>query len=99
MKKLKDGTEVPVDTPTRNTSKGRVLLTNKEIKAQKLVDDEWAAGAEMRQWKDDIAVTDVGMPRYVEDIIDVLTEEQRAALPEETLEKYSHKKTLRASKP
>jgi hypothetical protein len=30
-KKLHDGTEVSIDTPTRNTSKGRVLLTKKDI--------------------------------------------------------------------
>jgi len=31
MKKLHDGTEVPLDTPTKSTSNGRFILTAEEL--------------------------------------------------------------------
>lgn len=54
---------------------------------------------EMSIWKSAMAATDVKIPRSVEDIYDVLTEEQKAALPETFRSSVLDKKRLRSEKP
>ena len=44
-----------------------------------------------------LAATDATMPRYVEDIIDTMTDTQRAKLATVTKNNYEHKKNIRAS--
>jgi len=54
---------------------------------------------DLEKWEQDIAATDHGMPRYIEDIIDALSVSVRDKIALETLDKYNAKKTLRAQKP
>ena len=50
-------------------------------------------------WKREMTTTDVLLPRYAEDIIDVLTPEQRSSLPAATLNNYNTKKSKRLERP
>lgn len=49
MKKLADGTKVSSKTPTKMTSKGRILLTEKEIEKRAAEESEFDAGREERE--------------------------------------------------
>lgn len=51
------------------------------------------------EWQDQITATDADLPRYAEDIIDVLTDDQRKALASTTLAAYQLKKKIRSEKP
>ena len=50
----------------------------------------------MREWKESIQATDVGMPRYLEDLI---TDNPTFTINEYTKTKYDDKVALRATKP
>ena len=52
-----------------------------------------------KEWLGRMEVSDQEMPRALEDIIDVMTQEQKDALATETMLKYRNKKTLRSQKP
>ena len=53
----------------------------------------------LKHWKRQMSRTDAGLPRFAEDIIDVLTDTQRAALPSDLRARHTTKKTLRSGKP
>ena len=53
----------------------------------------------MNKWKKEMKESDKSLPRYVEDIIDVLTVDQKAALASETVTAYNNKKTKRTQRP
>ena len=99
MKKLFDGTEVSLDTPTKNVGGLRYLLTPEEIAEREAEELANAAKKPLKNWQKQIEQTDRDMPRALEDIIDVLTEEQKSKLAAQTLAKYNQKKTLRSQKP
>lgn len=50
-------------------------------------------------WQYRMRKTDAVLPRYAEDIIDVLTADQFQALPQFIKDAHTQKKTLRAQKP
>ena len=50
-------------------------------------------------WKAEIAVTDVSMPRPVEDVISTMSDTQRGKLPTYMKDAYAAKVTLRGEKP
>jgi cell division protein FtsN len=49
MKTLYDGTQVPKDTPTKLTDKGRELLTQEEIAAREAEEAAWEEGRTERE--------------------------------------------------
>ena len=51
----------------------------------------------MNNWKESMRRTDNGMPRYVEDILDTMS--NKSSVPQITLDKLQAKKDLRATKP
>ena len=67
---------------------------------QSVADANWSrqlAEKPMREWKLQIAITDSGMPRYLEDHI---TDDHDGVASNEFLQtKYDDKKALRATKP
>jgi len=76
-----------------------VDLTAAEDIARKLEEVQNLAEKPMRDWLEEMADSDQALPRYVEDIIDVLTPVQQAALPLETKTRYDVKKTKRGQRP
>jgi len=52
----------------------------------------------MIEWQGKMSKTD-DLPRWAEDIIDVLTATQKTALSKKTKDKYENKKLIRAEKP
>lgn len=99
MKTLHDGTEVSLDTPTKLVNGKRYLLTQDEIDAREAEAAAVLKERPLHEWKQQMAKTDEKMPRYLEDVIDVLTSEQKQALVQETLTRYTEKKQLRSKKP
>lgn len=61
--------------------------------------DAELAAKPMKDWERAMAETDAKLPRYVEDIYDVLTPEQKAALPRILRENIADKKRIRLEKP
>lgn len=52
-----------------------------------------------KDWEASMKESDNILPKYVEDIIDVLTQTQRNLMAKDTLDKYNNKKILRSKKP
>jgi hypothetical protein len=50
-------------------------------------------------WQKEIAATDNAVSRQLEDIFDVMSEEQQAAVAQQTKDLIAAKKTLRSEKP
>lgn len=50
-------------------------------------------------WEKEMEISDKLLPRYIEDVIDILSPEQLSALAPETKLKYDEKKSKRAAKP
>lgn len=95
MKKLADGTKVEDSVPTKNTSKGRVRLTqeeidarNAEIEAAKISRQQRAEKAEMRSLEKDI-------PSALEEVIEALDTSTKAKLSKGLKDKLARKKELR----
>jgi len=66
---------------------------------QEAVDERrrvWLAEKPMRKWKDDIAKTDNGMPRYLEDLI---TDNPSLTIHEKMKTRYDEKIALRGEHP
>lgn len=61
--------------------------------------DAFAAALPLKKWLSQLAETDITMPRSLEDMIDVLSSDQRAALASKTLNAYNLKKQIRSQKP
>lgn len=53
----------------------------------------------MKVWLIKMLNSDVKLPRSLEDLIDVLSDEQKLVLAPQTLDLYNAKKSLRAQKP
>ena len=62
-------------------------------------DAKWEKERPLREWIVDISAKDQVMPRALEDVIDVLSDEQKSSLSKETLDKYDQKKEIRSRKP
>lgn len=76
-----------------------VDLSPSEIKQRQDEEAAWISEKPMRDWMEQITRTDKKIPRFAEDLIDVLTQEQRDSLAAETLSAYQEKKELRTQKP
>lgn len=102
MKKLADGTEVPLDTPTKMTSKGRVLLTPEEIAEREAEEQAWIDAAPEREaeaTKAELSQTDKDMARVSEDILDLLISKglfTESELPPKAQETLNKRKQLRS---
>ena len=57
---------------------------------------EWDSNKTMRDWKEKIAETDSGMPRYLEDLI---TDNSNLIIHEKMKTRYDEKVALRATQP
>lgn len=73
--------------------------TTQEWTAEELAAHQANAPTVLELWEREMSESDGILPRYAEDIIDVLSPDQLAALPMETKAKYDEKKTKRANKP
>ena len=76
-----------------------VSLTVIEIKQHEKSLSDHEAELPMLQWYGRMKETDNILPRYAEDIIDVLSKEQKAQLAPEIIAAYNLKKTLRNERP
>ena len=99
MKTLHDGTSVPLDTPTKNTSEGRFLLTPTEQSSRESEEAEYTKLSPLVRWQNDMIASDVDMPRALEDIIDALAVTTRDRISTDTLDKYTAKKIIRSDRP
>lgn len=106
MKKLFDGSFVSSDTPTKNVSGIRYLLSPEEIVEQNKAEAAEIMSRPLREWEAKMAATDAHIPRALEDVIEGLTRALAAAgvtlsahLPDTTYNKYVEKKQLRTEKP
>jgi hypothetical protein len=106
MKTLHDGTEVSDDTPTKNVSGLRYLLTPEEIAARQAEEAAYEAAKPLLQWQSRMAATDSKIPRYVEDLIDGVQSALQASgvslsnhIPDALMTAYAEKKTIRSQKP
>ena len=55
------------------------------------------AAKPMNKWLDDMGMSDGTLPRYVEDILDTMS--NKSSVPQITLDRLQAKKDLRATKP
>lgn len=99
MKQLHDGTMVSLDTPTRSTSRGRKLLTVKEISSREAEEAIELADKPLKDWETAMKASDNPITRGLEAVMDALDAPTRARIDSITLDKYADKKALRASKP
>ena len=76
-----------------------IEMTAEEIIQIKADRAAYLAALPTELWKKQISETDAKLPRFAEDLIDVLTEDQRTAIAPATLAVYEDKKQLRAKKP
>ena len=74
----------------------RMPLTAEEETARDAEELAWANAKPMNKWLDDIAGTDGGMPRYLEDLI---TDNPSLTIHEKIKIRYDEKVALRATKP
>lgn len=77
----------------------RVDLTAEEIAERQAEEAAWAADAPARKAEEkrrQLAATDAHMARVIEDIYNVLTAEQKAALPQAAKDKIAERQALRA---
>ena len=76
-----------------------VDYTTVDIAAKTITYDSAAYDSDkvMNNWKESMRRTDNGMPRYVEDILDTMS--NKSSVPQITLDKLQAKKDLRATKP
>lgn len=78
---------------------GDVPLTPQDINQLQTDLLKWNSGKDLRKWQAEYDDIDRQLPDRLEDIIDVLTPQQRAALPIGTKNLYDMKKTKRGEKP
>ena len=84
-----------VDNPTPYV----VGYTTVDVVAKTLTYDSvgYDSDKTMNDWKASMQETDNDMPRYVEDILDTMS--NKSSVPQITLDKLQEKKDLRATKP
>ena len=76
-----------------------VPMTENEIANRQAEELAWESGAgerERQKLVTDLKQSDAGMARVIEDIYDVLTEEQKAVLPQSVKDKIEQRRALRA---
>ncbi len=98
MKKLHDGTEVSVDTPTKLIDGKRYLLSPQELVEREAEETAHAAEKPVRDWRDSVDAIRFNSDD-VENIIDAMNPSDRARLDKVTKDKYNDKKALRTQKP
>lgn len=96
-KQLADGTSVSIDTPTKSTSNGRVLLTQDEIDERNIEEAAELAKKPMRDWEKQMQSSDAGMSREMEDHI--TDHHNGLAGSSFSQAKYDEKILLRSQKP
>jgi hypothetical protein len=82
---------------THNIDGVRVDFTQDEEDALDAVDAAWTAAKPLQVWHDDMAETDHGMTRTMEDMLDGMPD--KSGVAQITLDKLQTKKDLRATKP
>lgn len=87
------------DKKTGKVTKKTVKLTDEQINHRKKREARWLEEKPMRDWMIEIQAKDKDMPRSTEDMISVLTKEQKDNLPKETLDRFKAKQELRSKKP
>ena len=73
-----------------------LALTPEEEAARDVEEQEWADAQPMEDWKASMQETDLGMPRYMEDLI---TDNPSLTIHENMKTCYDEKVALRATKP
>ena len=84
---------------THNIDGKKIKFSAAEEIAEDAREAKRADGLAHAEWKRKISGTDRRIPRWAEDLFDVLTDAQKAALAPETRAKIDHKKTVRAAEP
>ena len=74
----------------------KVDFTAEEETARDAEELAWSNAKPTEDWKIVMQETDDGMPRSLEDVLDIIPTE---GLAQATLDRYNAKKTLRATKP
>ena len=74
----------------------KVPFTAEEETATDVEEAQYLAEKPMKDWKQKMAGTDSGMPRYLEDLI---TDNSNLIIHEKMKTRYDEKITLRATKP
>ena len=93
MKPLHDGTFVPIETPTKSTSEGRILLTEDEIAEQVAKSEAWEAGRVNRELAQKLA--NHSLNDDLEEILGLFSNADRAKLSAGLQDRYNSKKDLR----
>ena len=83
-------------TRYHRTPEGRVAFTAEEETARDAEELAWANAQPMEDWKASMQETDLGMPRYMEDLI---TDNPSLTIHEKMKTRYDSKIALRATKP
>ena len=67
----------------------------------KVEERDWTPEEALQEWQSKIAATDAKLPRYVEDLIDMIDSKIpiKSDLPVELMIAYNDKKSLRLQKP
>jgi len=90
----------PVNASIEDMHKyGDVAMTPMEVMERQAEMAAWDNGKDMRKWQAEYDDIDNQLPNHFENIIDVLTPQQRAQLPLETKNLYDMKKETRGRKP
>jgi len=96
-KKLYDGTDVPIDTPTKLTSAGRFLLDAGEIAIEQAKTAQWAAQTANRDWRTELTALEKDLPDWLEYHIEYAHGGVCGDTAQQVI--YDRKKELRASEP
>ena len=75
----------------------KVMFTAEEEAFRDAEEAANEAAKPMNKWLDDMGMSDGTLPRYVEDILDTMS--NKSSVPQITLDKLQAKKDLRATKP
>lgn len=78
-----------------------IAMTEAEIAERQAEEAAYLKARPMQEWQSKIAATDAKLPRYVEDLIDLIDSKLpiKSDLPVELMIAYNDKKSLRLQKP
>jgi len=88
-----------LDENGKQTGQENVLFTQAEEDEADAFEAASLAAQPLKDWEAALAATDIAMPRIYEDIIDTMSDTQKAKLPQIVLDRLAAKKTLRGQKP
>ena len=78
-----------------------IAMTEQEIAERQAEEAAYLKARPLQEWQSKIAATDAKLPRYVEDLIDMIDSKIpiKSDLPVELMSAYNDKKTIRSQKP